>query len=77
MTAPMQYKATTLAGAMTLFVEAARGQGRRHFIAAFGNLVIRTPIPDDVSEERVVPVMTQRLEARLMELLDQLTAPKH
>ena len=76
--APRQFKATALAGAMTLFVEAARGAGRRHFIATHGALTIRLPIADDVSDERVIPIMTQRLEAKIFDLLAQLTAPpKH
>lgn len=74
---PMQYKATTLDGSMHLYVEAARGAGRRHFIATHGAFQIRLPISDDVTDERVIPVMMARLEARLLDLLDHLTAPKH
>lgn len=73
--APRQFKATERG--LTLCVEAARGAGRRHFIATHGAFQIRLPISDDVTDERVIPVMMARLEARLLELLDHLTAPKH
>jgi len=72
--APRQFKAIECG--LTLSVEAARGAGRRHFIATHGAFQIRLPISDDVSDERVIPVMMERLEARLLGLLDHLTAPK-
>ena len=71
-----QFKATALAGALTLFVEAKRGQGRRHFIAACGPLTIRLPIADDMAEDHLLPVMTAKLEARLWDLLDRFSKPK-
>ena len=70
-----QFKATACNGAVTLFVEAPRGQGRRHFLVAFGNLVIRIPVPDHVAEDHLQTFMMQKLETRLLDLLDRLTAP--
>lgn len=79
MTTIAQWKARGLAGEIDYYIQPANGVGRRMFIAIAGPLTIKLAVPSDLADddERLLPILVQRLEQKLFELLEKLTTPAH